>query len=143
MSCGLPIGNLTSQWWGNHYLDGLDHFVKRQLKIPHYQRYMDDFTLLAESRELLLEAREAVREWLWNERRLELKAPHAQPRPTEGCFTYLGYRVSRTGVKPSHGMLRRMRQKLGLAVLRGGVDLMRSVDSYRGLLTFALTKPDK
>ncbi len=38
---GLPIGNLTSQWWGNHYLNGLDHFVKRMLNVAHYQRYMD------------------------------------------------------------------------------------------------------
>jgi hypothetical protein len=36
---GLPLGSWFSQWCGNFYLDGLDHFVKRDLKIPAYQRY--------------------------------------------------------------------------------------------------------
>jgi RNA-directed DNA polymerase len=39
---GLPIGNLTSQFWGNVYLNGFDHFVKRELRCPAYLRYVDD-----------------------------------------------------------------------------------------------------
>lgn len=51
---GLPIGNLTSQWWGNLYLNGLDHFVKRDLGVA-YLRYMDDFVGFAdEARSLRL-----------------------------------------------------------------------------------------
>ena len=42
---GLPIGNLTSQLFGNIYLDGLDHFVKEVLRAPGYVRYVDDFAL--------------------------------------------------------------------------------------------------
>lgn len=45
--CGLPIGNLTSQWWGNWYLNGLDHFAKRSLKARGYIRYMDDMVFFA------------------------------------------------------------------------------------------------
>ena len=70
---GLPIGNLTSQWWGNHYLSGLDHFAVRELRVPHYQRYMDDITLCADSRSALVEARCAIAEWLERQRRLQLK----------------------------------------------------------------------
>jgi RNA-directed DNA polymerase len=44
--CGLPIGNLTSQLFGNIYLNDFDHFVKRDLNIKHYGRYVDDFILL-------------------------------------------------------------------------------------------------
>ena len=40
---GLPIGNLTSQFWSNCYLDPLDHFVKRELRCAAYLRYVDDF----------------------------------------------------------------------------------------------------
>jgi hypothetical protein len=39
---GLPIGNLTSQFWSNCYLDPLDHFIKRELRCPAYLRYVDD-----------------------------------------------------------------------------------------------------
>jgi hypothetical protein len=47
---GLPIGNLTSQFWANVYLNGLDHFIKRELKCGAYVRYVDDFLLFRISR---------------------------------------------------------------------------------------------
>ncbi|CAM4030640.1 Retron-type reverse transcriptase [Ectopseudomonas alcaliphila] len=48
-SLGLPIGNLSSQFFANVYLDALDQFVKHQLRCRHYVRYVDDFILLHES----------------------------------------------------------------------------------------------
>jgi hypothetical protein len=42
---GLPIGNLTSQFWANVYLNSFDHFVKRELHVAGYVRYVDDFVL--------------------------------------------------------------------------------------------------
>lgn len=51
--CGIPIGNLTSQFFANVYLDDLDRYVKRVLRIRHYARYVDDFVLLSESKEAL------------------------------------------------------------------------------------------
>lgn len=50
---GLPIGNLTSQIFSNIYLNELDHFVKRQLKIKYYGRYVDDFFLVHPDRDYL------------------------------------------------------------------------------------------
>lgn len=49
-NCGLPIGNLTSQLFGNVYLNDFDHFVKRDLKIKYYGRYVDDFVLIHKSK---------------------------------------------------------------------------------------------
>ncbi|MCY1515872.1 group II intron reverse transcriptase/maturase [compost metagenome] len=46
---GLPIGNLSSQFFANIYLNALDQFVKHQLKAKHYVRYVDDFVLLHDS----------------------------------------------------------------------------------------------
>jgi RNA-directed DNA polymerase len=43
---GLPIGNYTSQWFANFYLQGIDHFIKEVLKVKYYARYMDDLVLL-------------------------------------------------------------------------------------------------
>ncbi len=50
---GLPIGNLTSQFFANIYLNGLDHFVKEQLRASKYLRYVDDFALFADDRNFL------------------------------------------------------------------------------------------
>ncbi len=47
---GLPIGNLTSQFWSNCYLNPLDHFVKRELRCPAYLRYVDDLALFSDSK---------------------------------------------------------------------------------------------
>ncbi len=44
---GLPIGNLTSQFWANVLLDPIDHFVKRELRCPGYVRYVDDLLLFS------------------------------------------------------------------------------------------------
>ena len=135
--CGLPIGNLTSQWWGNHYLSGLDHYLKRTLKLPHVQRYLDDITLFSDSRAQLVEARAQVARWLADERHQILKHPHASVRPTTSRFRYLGYRVSRKGIDPGRAPLRRMRQRLRwLALHESPEALGRSLASYRGLLGF-------
>ena len=133
--CGLPIGNLTSQWWGNHYLSGLDHFVKRVLKLPHAQRYMDDVGLFSDSRAALEEARVATVEWLARERRLRWKHPDAPVRPTDGHFRYLGFRISRAGVDPSREALTKMRRRLRGHLVAGREErLVRSLASYRGLV---------
>jgi hypothetical protein len=132
---GLPIGNLTSQWWGNHYLSGLDHFIKRDLKLPHYLRYMDDLALFAASRGELNRARERVARWLWAQRRLRLKHPGAAPRATGGRFTYLGQRVSRAGIAPPRDALARMGTRAAELVRLGdGEKLERSLASSRGVI---------
>jgi RNA-directed DNA polymerase len=132
---GLPIGNLTSQWWGNHYLSGLDHYIKRELKVPHYLRYMDDLALFGASRNALLRQRDTVAEWLWAERRLRIKRPQAQPRATGGCFGYLGQRVSRAGIAPSREALARLGSTATARVRAGSMEtLERSLASSRGVV---------
>lgn len=133
--CGLPIGNLTSQWWGNHYLAGFDHFALRTLKVPYYQRYMDDFVLMTDSAAQLEEARLAIAAWLAQHRRLQLKDPHAPVRPCDATLTYLGQRVSRRGVAPKRAAWRRFTRRVADLVLRGDVEAVeRSVASFRGVL---------
>jgi hypothetical protein len=51
---GLPIGNLNSQFFANVYLNGLDQFVKQELRCRHYVRYCDDFVLLSADRDQLV-----------------------------------------------------------------------------------------
>ncbi|MEX2016975.1 MAG: reverse transcriptase domain-containing protein [Candidatus Pacearchaeota archaeon] len=51
---GMPLGNLTSQFFSNVYLNELDYFVKHKLRVKYYLRYVDDFVLLSNSKEKLL-----------------------------------------------------------------------------------------
>ncbi|SPE40807.1 conserved hypothetical protein [Candidatus Sulfopaludibacter sp. SbA3] len=57
---GLPLGNQTSQFFANVYLNPLDHFVVQELRPGCYIRYVDDFVLFAESRRVLDEMKAAV-----------------------------------------------------------------------------------
>jgi len=71
-NCGLPIGNLTSQLFGNVYLNDFDHFVKRDLKIKYYGRYVDDFILIHNDRDYLKSLIKNIREYLIEELKLVL-----------------------------------------------------------------------
>ena len=51
--CGLPIGNYTSQIFGNIYLNDFDHWVKNELSIKHYGRYVDDMYFMHNDKEFL------------------------------------------------------------------------------------------
>jgi hypothetical protein len=70
--CGLPIGNLTSQLFGNIYLNDFDHFVKRDLKIKDYGRYVDDFILIHKDNDYLRSLIPAMKEYLNKNLKLEL-----------------------------------------------------------------------
>ncbi len=62
--CGLPIGNLTSQLFGNIYLNDFDHFVKHDLGIKYYGRYVDDFVLVHRSKTYLQMILPAIKDYL-------------------------------------------------------------------------------
>jgi RNA-directed DNA polymerase len=88
---GLPIGNLTSQFWANVYLNPFDHFVRRELRCRAYLRYVDDFLLFAEDKNILWRWKTAVVNHLAN-LRLSMH-PNAQPRPAGEGLPFLGFLV--------------------------------------------------
>jgi RNA-directed DNA polymerase len=98
---GLPIGNLTSQFWANCYLNPFDHFVTRELGCGAYLRYVDDFLLFGDDKAQL---------WRWRAQiiarlaalRLTLHARKAQVRPTTEGIPFLGFVVY-----PEHRLLKR------------------------------------
>ena len=100
---GLPIGNLTSQFWANCHLNPFDHFVKRELRCRGYVRYVDDFVLFADDERVLWEWQAALVErlaWL----RLTLH-PGAHPQPVTEGIPFLGFTVypHRRRLKPRKG----------------------------------------
>lgn len=100
-SRGLPIGNLTSQFWANVYLDRLDHFVKRELGCGAYLRYVDDFLLYADDKASLHRWRAAIIDFLAG-LRLTLHESRCQPRPVAEGIPFLGFVVY-----PDHRRLKR------------------------------------
>ena len=105
---GLPIGNLTSQFWANVYLNSFDHFIKRELRCRAYLRYVDDFLLFAADKATL---------WIWKralaERLASLRLtihPAAHPRPTTEGIPFLGFVV--------YPYRRRLKRRKGVAFQR-------------------------
>ncbi|MCB9761048.1 MAG: hypothetical protein H6739_14510 [Alphaproteobacteria bacterium] len=133
---GLPIGSLLSQFSGSLYLDGLDHFAKRQLKVRAWLRFMDDVVLFDDERARLEHHREAIRSWLHSHRGLALNPKHQQVQPAHQPTTFLGYRISRAGLTPGRAMRRRLRWKVVQAAQKDTQALERCLRSYAGLVDF-------
>jgi RNA-directed DNA polymerase len=91
-STGLPIGNLTSQFFANLYLDAMDHFIKEQLRIRAYLRYVDDLVILGRDKAELHDIREILRERLVEDR-LRLHPRKAHIYQTCRGIDLFGYQV--------------------------------------------------
>ncbi len=89
---GLPIGNLTSQFWANVYLNELDQFVKRELKCRSYLRYADDFLLFHDDKATLHSWLRELRDFLATRLRLLLHPTKCQVFPTVSGVPFLGFR---------------------------------------------------
>jgi len=90
---GLPIGNLTSQFFANVYLNELDQFVKHQLKAKYYVRYVDDFVILADDRALLEFYKSAIMEFVEKRLRLRVHPCKSFIRPVSNGVDFVGYVV--------------------------------------------------
>jgi len=99
---GLPIGNLTSQFFANVYLNSLDQFVKHTLKARYYIRYVDDLALLHQDRNALCRWMDEIGEFLRYVLKLELHPNRRIIRPVSNGIDFLGYIV-----RPSHLYIRR------------------------------------
>lgn len=108
---GLPIGNLTSQFFANVYLNGFDHYIKESLKIKRYVRYVDDFCLFSDDHAQLLEARIAIEAYLAT-LRLRIHPIKSQCFATENGATFLGFRVYGDRIRVRNDNLRRGRNRL-------------------------------
>lgn len=88
---GLPLGALTSQLFANAYLDQLDHFIKNELRIKYYLRYMDDFVVLLDNKADLWELLAKIRYFLIC--RLKLYLNHkTRVFPANQGIDFVGYR---------------------------------------------------
>jgi len=142
---GLPIGNLTSQFWGNVYLNRFDHFIKEELGVPGYIRYVDDFVLFATSNEELREWKRVIKEKL-----AELRlVPHPGKTriyqvkdgvPFLGFTVFPQYRYVRKQNSKRHFRHLRKMVLLKEAGKRSPQQLEDSLNSWLGHLRFGQSK---
>ena len=108
---GLPIGNLTSQFFANVYLDGLDHFVKDRLGVKKYLRYVDDFCCFHDDKPYLSSLRAAVSEYLAGIR-LRLNEGKSRVRRLKEGIEFLGFVVLPDRVRLNQRATRRQRLRI-------------------------------
>jgi len=128
---GLPIGNLSSQFFANVYLDALDQFVKHTLRARHYIRYVDDFVLLHESPTWLNAARAEIERFLERELRARLNASKTILQPVDRGVDFVGQVI-----KPWRRVVRPRTLRAAIARLDQveAEDLPPVANSYFGLI---------
>jgi RNA-directed DNA polymerase len=94
---GIPIGNLTSQYFANHYLVKLDRLIKEELKVKYYVRYMDDMLLFNLSKAGALRIEKVIKEFIFSELSLTLKI--SQINRIYLGIPFLGYRIFKQTIK--------------------------------------------
>lgn len=90
---GMPLGNLTSQFFANVYLNELDYFVKHQLKAGYYIRYVDDFVILHRSKKRLDYFKKRIEAFLKDELKIELHPDKTKTLALRDGIEFLGYRI--------------------------------------------------
>src|SRR3989344_5602078 len=90
---GMPLGNLTSQFFANLYLNDLDQYAKHELKAKHYIRYVDDFVILHESKEQLEIWKNDINNFLKEELKIELHPSKSNVLKLSSGINFLGFRI--------------------------------------------------
>lgn len=115
-SIGLPLGNQSSQWFALLYLNKIDHYIKEQLRIKYYVRYMDDMILVHRDKKYLSECKNKIEKICHDLLKLELNEK-TQIGTVKNGIDFLGYRhvLSSSGkiiVKLRYSSKRRLKKHL-------------------------------
>jgi RNA-directed DNA polymerase len=107
---GVPIGNLTSQYFANHYLGYLDHCAKEELQIPGWIRYMDDMLIFDTDKGRVASHAKAVSAYAADRLRLEMKPPVIVP--AKQGVPFLGFLIRPGGVYLTRKKRRRAARRI-------------------------------
>jgi retron-type reverse transcriptase len=128
---GLPIGNLTSQFFANVYLDPLDHFIKETLRCAAYLRYVDDFVLLANCKTELWKWRKQIAVFLQHVR-LKLHPRRCYIFSARLGWLFLGQRVFRTHRRLAAENVRNFKRRLRIWQITPPENLQQRLASWVG-----------
>lgn len=115
---GLPLGNLTSQLLVNIYMNEFDQFVKHRLKAKYYIRYADDFVIMSRDREWLVGILPLIREFLFEQLKLQLHPNKVSIRTIASGVDYLGWVHF-----PDHRVLRTATKRRMLKAIKNSIDI--------------------
>ena len=136
---GLPIGNLTSQFWANVYMNRFDHFVKEELFVKGYLRYVDDFVLFSDSKHELHTYQQRIASYL-QKLRLLLHPRKTQIYSTQTGVLFLGFKVFphyRYVLKQNrHRYRRNLKKKLNNPHKYSSQAIVDGANSWRGHILF-------
>ncbi|MCK5519725.1 MAG: RNA-directed DNA polymerase [Candidatus Marinimicrobia bacterium] len=106
---GIPIGNLTSQYFANYYLGFLDHYIKNELRVKGYLRYMDDFVLFSDNIMILHNLAERIKLFCEEVLKLKMHSPYIN----SSCMglPFLGFLIKAQGIYLSGKKKRRLQKK--------------------------------
>jgi RNA-directed DNA polymerase len=140
---GIPIGNLTSQFLANVYLNKLDHFAVNDLSIQCYIRYMDDFVVFHPGKERLKMVRDRLTQFVGQELLLKVKERANVIQGRENGLGFLGYRVFPGLTRVKNKNIKKLKRKVSLREKQfkdgkiGQEQLVASVRSILGYFNFA------
>ena len=128
---GLPIGNYLSQYLGNLYLSGLDHYCKQEIKAKNYFRYCDDIVILSDDKDYLRFCLVKIRKYLKEKLKLTVKRNYQIFPVDKRGIDFLGYVFY-----PDRVMLRKSIKKRMIATIKSGFNLKKRLASYNGWLKY-------
>ncbi len=140
---GIPIGNLTSQFFANVYLNKMDHYVLEELSLRYYIRYMDDFVIFADDIERLKEVRDNLKRYVKQELLLHMKDRAVYIQKRGNGVGFLGYRVFPRLIRIKNRNIRRLKRKISFRERQfnageiGAERLVASVQSMIGYFKLA------
>ena len=128
---GMPLGNLTSQFLANVYLNELDQFIKHQLKCKYYIRYVDDFVILHESKEQLAIWKEKISIFLKGKLKLELHQDKSKIISLSKGIDFVGFRNFWKYKLLRRRNIRNMQSKIDL-YKKGEISFSSIYESFNG-----------
>jgi RNA-directed DNA polymerase len=132
----MPIGNLTSQFFANVYLNELDYFVKHTLRAKYYIRYVDDFIILHRSKEQLFKWKEEIDKFLKEQLKIELHPQKSKVISLSKRIDFLGFRSYWNCKLLKKRNIRTMLSKIR-DYEKGIISFSKIFDIYKGWMAYA------
>ena len=133
---GMPLGNLTSQFFANVYLNKLDYFVKHKLRTKYYVRYVDDFVILHSSKSQLEVWKQEISNFLNKELKLELHPEKSRIISLLRGVDFVGFRNSVSFRLLRKRNIRKIRIKI-IQFKKGETEFTALFDSFQGWQAYA------
>lgn len=137
---GMPLGNLTSQFFANVYLNELDQFVKHDLEVKYYIRYVDDFVIFSRSSKDLENYKLMIDDFLHQRLDLELHPDKSRILKLDKGVGFLGFRIfyhhkllQRKNMRKFQNKIRKMK----LLYENDGLEREEVIDCFEGWLAHA------